>query len=233
MASTKRMTASNRKQAILDAARPLFAQNGFHGTSVRDIARAADVSEALLYKHFPSKEAMYDEILDYPGAVSAAAFEKSENLEPGAEALVIHVYFLVRLILFETPGLKEQQHWHERLLFHSLIDDTKYAQSHFKNIQGFMADTIATCCEVAIEAGDMKTIPINHNNKFWFVHHLAMALNLCHMSDKPAFDYEISKDELAEQAVLFCLRGLGMTDSAINRYFRPEKLRDMFARAYQ
>ena len=112
MAPRKRMKGSTRKQAIIKAARPLFAQNGFHGTSVRDIAKAADVSEALLYKHFPSKEALYEEMLDYVSMVSAAVFDRLEDLDAGAESLVVHVYFLVRLILFEVPGLQNQQHWH-------------------------------------------------------------------------------------------------------------------------
>ncbi|MBW1815043.1 MAG: helix-turn-helix transcriptional regulator [Deltaproteobacteria bacterium] len=54
--ASDRMKGVDRKQAIIEAARPLFAQNGFNGTSVRAIAKAAGVSEALLYKHFPSKE---------------------------------------------------------------------------------------------------------------------------------------------------------------------------------
>ena len=157
MATKKRMTGSNRKQAILEAARPLFAQNGFHGTSVRDIARAADVSEALLYKHFPSKEVMYDEILDYAGAVSDTALDKLKDLQPGTGTLVLHVYFLARLILFEVPGLQERQHLHERLLFRSLLGDTKYARSHFGNVQDTLADSISACFDAAIEAGHRRS----------------------------------------------------------------------------
>jgi len=233
MATKKRMKGSKRKQAILRAARPLFAQNGFHGTSVRDIAKAADVSEALLYRHFVSKEAMYDEVLDYAGTVSATAFDKLQDLEPGAEALVVQIYFLVRLILFEVPRLKDQQHWHERLLFRSLLGDAKYARNHFANLRGIMDKRINACFEAAARAGEVTVDPAENRNNMWFVHHLAMALNLCHMSDKPAFEYEVSKDEMAERAVLFCLRGVGMTESAINQHFRSRKLQAMFRRIYK
>jgi len=233
MATRKRMTASNRKQAIVEAARPLFAQNGFHGTSVRNIARAADVSEALLYRHFPSKEALYDEVLAYAGTVSATAFDELQDLEPGAEALVVHIYFLVRLILFEVPRLEDQQHWHERLLFRSLLGDAKYARNHFANLQEIMDKRINACFEAAAKAGDVTTDSAENRSNMWFVHHLAMALNLCHMSDKPAFEYEVSKDEMAERAVLFCLRGVGMTESAIKQHFRSKKLKTMFERIYK
>jgi len=233
MATRKRMTRTNRKQAILEAASPLFAQNGFHGTSVRDIARAADVSEALLYKHFPSKEVMYDEMLDYAGAVSATALDKLQDMQPDTETLVVHIYFLVRVILFEVPGLQEQQRLHERLLFRSLLGDIKYARTHFRNIQDILVDSISACLEAAIEAGDVEENSIGNRNKIWLVHHLAMALNLCHMSDEPAFEYDTSKDELAEQAVLFCLRGIGMKKSAITRHFQPDKLKALFKQTYE
>ena len=232
MASRKRMQGPKRKQAIIKAARPLFAQNGFHGTSVRDIAKAADVSEALLYKHFPSKEALYDDVLDYADAVSAAAFEKSQDMEPGAEALTINVYFLFRLILFDVPKLQDQQHWHERLLFHSLLGDGKYARTTFESIRKMLEDRINACFEAALKRGEISETGIEHRNKMWFSHHLAMALNLCHMPEEPAFEYSTSKEELAEQAILFCLRGMGMTDSAIKKYFRPQKLRSMFESIY-
>jgi hypothetical protein len=67
----------------------------------------------------------------------------------------------------------------------------------------------------------------------WFVHHLAMALNFCHMSEEPAFEYEGTKDELVEQAVLFCLRGIGMNESAIERTFRPGRLKEIFENLHE
>ena len=49
--------------AIAEAAMPLFARNGFAGTTTREIARAAGVSEALVFQHFPSKAALYQNIV--------------------------------------------------------------------------------------------------------------------------------------------------------------------------
>ncbi len=59
----KRMTAEERKGCIADAATRLFARHGFAGVTTRQIARAAKVNEALLYRHFPTKEALYGEII--------------------------------------------------------------------------------------------------------------------------------------------------------------------------
>ena len=51
--------AEARKEAIVEAVQDVFAEKGFEGTTTRDLAKAAGVSEALLYKHFPSKESLY------------------------------------------------------------------------------------------------------------------------------------------------------------------------------
>jgi AcrR family transcriptional regulator len=54
----KRMAAAERRQQILQQAFLLIRDQGFKTVSVRDIARAAQVNEALIYKHFPTKDAL-------------------------------------------------------------------------------------------------------------------------------------------------------------------------------
>jgi AcrR family transcriptional regulator len=228
----KKMKGHKRRQAILEASRPLFARNGFRGTSVRDIARAANISEALLYQHFAGKEELYEEVMDYTGKVSATGIHKMHDLEPGTEALVTSIYFLVRVILLEVPGLQEEQHLHERILYRSLLGDTKYARTHFNRLRGILEEGMSRCFDAVAEAGDLEPVPIGNLNRMWFVHHLAMALNFSQLSGEPAFEYEGPKEELVDQAVLFCLKGIGMTPSAIDRTFRPGRLKEMFERLY-
>jgi AcrR family transcriptional regulator len=55
-----RQPLSRRKRAILDAAIRLFREHGYHGTTIRDIGAAAEVTSAALYRHFSSK----DEVLE-------------------------------------------------------------------------------------------------------------------------------------------------------------------------
>ncbi len=57
------MTGDLRRQLILAAAKRCFARNGFAGTTTKSVAAAAAISEGLLFKHFPSKAALYAEIL--------------------------------------------------------------------------------------------------------------------------------------------------------------------------
>jgi len=61
---TKRMKATERRASIIAVAKVLFADKGFHGVAVDEIARRVGVSPAVLYQHFPSKEALYEGVLD-------------------------------------------------------------------------------------------------------------------------------------------------------------------------
>ncbi len=59
-----RLSGPERKETILAAAQGLFADKGFHGVSVDEIARAVSVSPAILYRHFDSKQILYAAVLE-------------------------------------------------------------------------------------------------------------------------------------------------------------------------
>jgi len=58
-----RTSGPERQAGLIGAAASLFAANGFKGTTTKEIAKAAGVSEALLFKYFPTKRALYAAIL--------------------------------------------------------------------------------------------------------------------------------------------------------------------------
>ncbi len=59
-----RLPAEQRRSQLLEVATELFAERGFHATSMEDIADGAGVTKPVLYQHFPSKRALYRELLD-------------------------------------------------------------------------------------------------------------------------------------------------------------------------
>ena len=59
-----RLTAQDRRQRLLTAALHLFAKQGFKGTTTRQVAHQAGVTEALLFRHFPNKENLYLAVID-------------------------------------------------------------------------------------------------------------------------------------------------------------------------
>ena len=62
--STPRLTATARREQLLDVALGVFARNGYHDTSMNDIADAAGVTKPVLYQHFDSKRELYQALLD-------------------------------------------------------------------------------------------------------------------------------------------------------------------------
>ena len=60
-----RLHAGERRQQLLETALDCFSRSGFTGTTTKAIATAAGVTEAIVFRHFPSKQALYQSVLDY------------------------------------------------------------------------------------------------------------------------------------------------------------------------
>jgi AcrR family transcriptional regulator len=60
---TKRLKSQERREQLLDVASHLFSEGGYDGTTMDSVARAAGVTKPLLYQHFESKHALYEEII--------------------------------------------------------------------------------------------------------------------------------------------------------------------------
>jgi len=61
-----------------------------------------------------------------------------------------------------------------------------------------------------------------------FTHHLAVMVATMHLPEQAVVDYEVSREELLHETMLFCLRGIGLSDSAIARYYDPKALELFF-----
>jgi TetR/AcrR family transcriptional regulator len=59
-----RLHAGARRQQLLETALDFFSRKGFQGTTTKEIAAAAGVTEAIVFRHFPSKQALYQAVLD-------------------------------------------------------------------------------------------------------------------------------------------------------------------------
>src|SRR5215468_6339149 len=95
-----KLSSEERRAAIIQAVRRVFAEKGFHGTTTRALADAAGVSEALLFKHFPTKEALFSAMqLACCTEQEMGRFERLQALEPSASTLVLMTHFLVAKIV--------------------------------------------------------------------------------------------------------------------------------------
>ncbi|MDO5503289.1 MAG: TetR/AcrR family transcriptional regulator [Actinomycetia bacterium] len=94
-----RMTGKQRREQLVEIGRKLFAQKGFEGTSVEEIASAASVSKPVIYEHFGGKEGLYAVVVDreieallsaVQGALTSAGTSR-EIIERAALALLDYI----------------------------------------------------------------------------------------------------------------------------------------------
>jgi AcrR family transcriptional regulator len=81
-----RLPADQRRLQLLEVAREKFSAQGFHDTSMDEIAEAAGVTKPVLYQHFPSKHALYVELLEDTGRLLLTTLaETTAGAETGRE----------------------------------------------------------------------------------------------------------------------------------------------------
>jgi len=220
----KKMSGEERRAEIALAARGEFAKKGFHGTSMREIAKAANVSEALIYRHFPSKEALYKEIYFYIDSQIETLVQYFKQHEPSTETLFKIIFALSTMIMSEMPGRQEEQKLFERLLVYSLLENTPFAKNVFEKYDRELTPLWLASVDNAQNAGDMYDPLVDSVAKMWLSHHLVMAINFLHLSGESLFPYGGSKRDLIHGMVVFILRGTGLRDEIIRQYFKTEDL---------
>src|SRR5262245_22378768 len=106
------------RDVILDTAERLFAAHGVDGVALRDLARAMDLTAPSLYNHFPSKQALYDAVLErglrpilqvvaeswHPGALRPEQMRTTVNKLITHLATHPHLARLLQRALLEESG---------------------------------------------------------------------------------------------------------------------------------
>src|SRR5512143_3804964 len=84
-----RFSSADRREQILEIATGLFAQQGFQGTTTKLIAEKSGVTEALIFRHFPSKEELYWAVIERKINCAAPLEHLLESLEAGGNDLEV------------------------------------------------------------------------------------------------------------------------------------------------
>jgi AcrR family transcriptional regulator len=208
------MTGDLRRQLILSAAKRCFARHGFAGTTTKSVAAAASISEGLLFKHFPSKAALYAEIL-------AEECEADPDLAhllgqvPSTATLVALVKGMVgHFVQIAEVADDEQEAQRLRLMVTSLLDDGEFARLLYAKVASLMGPVFAASLERAVGAGDASRIGGEPLNLFWFAHHTVLTAALTRLPSVPCLAYGSSAD-LERQLCEFILRGIGLNETAL------------------
>jgi len=125
-----RMAAEDRRLQILDVAVELFSQKGFRGTTTKEIAQAAGVNEAIIFRHFATKGDLYAAIMDRKASsqnVRAMQEKVTRAMEEGNDRQVFET------LAFHMLEFHEHDDTAMRLLLYSALEGHELAEMIFRN----------------------------------------------------------------------------------------------------
>lgn len=138
------MSGDERRSQILRHAIKLFSQSGFRGTTTKEIARAAGVSEAMVFRHFATKSELYDAILDHKACEGGVLDPFEWAREAMAKKDDAKVFYHIILNALDHHELDPE---FMRLLFHSALEGHELADMFVKQnivpIYEFLSEYIA------------------------------------------------------------------------------------------
>ena len=92
--------ANDTKERILEAALEMFSQNGYAGTNIRELSASLGLVKSGVYKHYESKEAIWNALLDEMIAYYAEHFGSPEHLQPVPNSLDELIQMTMQMVNF-------------------------------------------------------------------------------------------------------------------------------------
>jgi AcrR family transcriptional regulator len=148
---TMRPSSKERQAELIAAAASLFAKNGFNGTTTKEIAKAAGVSEALVFKYFPTKRTLYAAIL----AEKVTVDELLEAVEEAAKKQDDHRVFTMIASYRIRPAVDST---FLRLLLFSALEGHELSEMFFDKHHKVFYDHLAAYIRTRIEDGAFRPV---------------------------------------------------------------------------
>jgi AcrR family transcriptional regulator len=162
-----RSSGQERQASIITAAASLFAAKGFQGTTTREIAKTAGISEALVFKHFPTKRALYAAILAEKAHFSELLEAAEEAAKKKDDARLFTLLAGYRIRKGADPTLL-------RLLLFSALEKHELSEMFFRKQYRVFYDFLAGYIRRRIDDGEFRAVdPLLAARAFFgiIVHH--------------------------------------------------------------
>ncbi len=201
-----RSSGQERQASIISAAASLFAAKGFQGTTTREIAKTAGISEALVFKHFPTKRALYAAILAEKAQFSELLEAAEEAAKKKDDARLFTLLAGYRIRKGADPTLL-------RLLLFSALEKHELSEMFFRKQYRVFYDFLAGYIRRRIDDGEFQAVdPLLAARAFFgiIVHH-----RLLH--DIFGIPMHRSYEDTVAEYVNMFLRGLLIDQSSPNQ----------------
>ena len=149
-----RMSAENRRNQIIRVAAELFARQGFKGTTTREIAEKAGITDALVFRYFDTKESLYSAIITLKTCESANwDHQKIEKAIASKDDTRVFQGFALALLELATrdPGLM-------RLLLHSALEDHQLSNLFFQSQMTDLVKVLGGYIQTRIDDGTFHLV---------------------------------------------------------------------------
>ena len=208
-----RMRAEGRRNQIVAIAAELFSQKGFRGTTTKEIADQAGVSEAIIFRHFATKDDLYRAILD--DRVDQTSERMKENLNEAAGRKDDQAYF--GSLAYEMLEFHSKDRTFMRLLLFSALEGHDLSEIFFHSTAREMKNHIRRYIKQRITDGAFRPIdPAVAARAF-----VGMVLNQAQVRD--IFrddDLRFSNRQMADRFVDIFLNGIRKPDLRGPRHTR-------------
>ena len=204
-----RLSGPERRETILSAAQGLFAGKGFHGVSVDEIARAVNVSPAILYRHFASKQSLYNTVLEKFACQRQSYVDTIVNHGTNFEdalAGMTHVYIKN---IAENPDIL-------KIELYSLLEGNPVTQEFFQNRWKSFTDYIEFGLNehLAYDVPNREKIILSAGLMFQGMVREALIQKCLQPTDRLI---DISLHELSHEMVTLFLHSIGINKARISR----------------
>jgi AcrR family transcriptional regulator len=150
MSTAHRVPAEDRRLQIIDVARELFASRGYEGTTTRELAEKIGINEALLFRHFPSKEELYWAVLQHMIDMRGTKDRLREHIRAGMtdrETFVAVAQDILNRSVLLT-----------RLLFYSVLEKHELSERFFSTHVVAYHEILADYIRGGIKSGRFRDI---------------------------------------------------------------------------
>ncbi|MCW8922992.1 MAG: TetR/AcrR family transcriptional regulator [Gammaproteobacteria bacterium] len=204
-----RLSGPERRQSILKASQQLFADKGFHGVSIDEIARAVNVSPAILYRHFDSKQALYDTVLQELSSQRESYVDMVVNSDANFEEVLTGMTEVFIRSIDENPNLL-------RIEMQSLLNGDPASSEFFENRWKSFADYINFSLNerLGYDVADREIKILSASLMFQGMVREALLQKYLQPKDRLV---DVSLNELSHELVTLFLKAVGIHDSQISQ----------------
>ena len=213
-----RLSSADRRASLLAAAKAVFARHGLEGARTQQIARTAGVSEALLFRHFPTKTHIYRAVLREVITDQNAIMRSFGETEASTEGLL---EILRRTINYAMAGMHAVNAEGIRMVMGSLAGDGGYARLVYRRALRLTLPNLERALDAARTDGGITGERLSTTNAGAFIEHISTMMMMARCHDKIAIPYD--EDRALHDAILFCARGLGVAEPRILQFLAQMK----------